>query len=58
MLFKFIKGALIQGLEKLTPICELIIVTILPRCLVEEFFSTVPELREMFAYVLCAEDLY
>ena len=57
-MFKFIKGALIQALEKLTPICELIIVTILPRCLVEEFFSTVPELREMFAYVLCAEDLY
>lgn len=48
---------LLKGLRDLQAYCELILFTCVPRSLCENFFSKVPELRNIFSYMFYAEDM-
>ncbi len=48
---------MISQLRELTSHCELIGYTFLPRPFVDQLFAKVPELKNLFSYVLCYEDM-
>ena len=48
---------LLSTLRDLVKHCELIIYTVLPRAFVEKLLDKIPELRDLFSYVLTYEDL-
>ena len=48
---------LLSTLRYLVKNCELIIYTVLPRAFVEKLLDKIPELRDLFSYVLTYEDL-
>jgi hypothetical protein len=48
---------LLSTLRLLVKHCELIIYTVLPRAFVEKLLDKIPELRDLFSYVLTYEDL-
>ena len=48
---------LLSTLRHLVKHCELIIYTVMPRAFVEKLLDKIPELRDLFSYVLTYEDL-
>jgi hypothetical protein len=48
---------LVSTLRLLVKNCELIIYTVLPRAFVDKLLDKIPELRDLFSYVLAYEDL-
>jgi len=48
---------LVKALRELQAYCELILYTYLPREMCEVFLNEVPELKQIFSYVLCQEDM-
>lgn len=48
---------MISQLRELTTHCELIGFTYLPRPFVDQFFLKVPELKSLFSYMLCSEEM-
>ena len=48
---------LLANLKDLVNYCELIAFTILPRAFVDQLYAKVPELRTIFSYTFCNEDL-
>jgi len=48
---------MLSSLKELVNYCELIAFTILPRAFLDQLFVKVPDLKTLFSYTFCREDL-
>lgn len=48
---------MLSSLRELTQYCELIAFTYLPRAFVESILTKIPDLRAIFSYVFCWEEI-
>ena len=57
ILLKYMVSPLLSTLQFLVKNCELIIFTVLPKGFVDKLLDKIPELRDLFSYVLAYEEL-
>ena len=54
---QFMKDSMLQAVEKLSEVCELILMTVLPSDTVSQFFGSIPGMRAYFSHIICREEL-
>jgi hypothetical protein len=51
------KDSMLQAVEKLSNVCELILMTVLPGDTVSQFLTSMPAMRGFFSHIICREEL-